>query len=70
METAGTVSVPLDLEDTDALLHEVPKAYHTQIHEVLLTSLVLAFQHWTGESSLLIDLEGHGREEIFDDVDL
>jgi amino acid adenylation domain-containing protein/non-ribosomal peptide synthase protein (TIGR01720 family) len=70
METASTVSVSLDAEDTDALLHEVPKAYHTQVHEVLLTALVLAYAHWTGESSMLIDLEGHGREEIFDDVDL
>lgn len=70
METASTVSVSLDSQDTDALLHEVPKAYHTQVHEVLLTALVLAYQHWTGESSMLVDLEGHGREEIFDDVDL
>ena len=69
-DSASTVSVSLDSQDTDALLHEVPKAYHTQIHEVLLTALVLAWEHWTGQSSMLIDLEGHGREEIFDDVDL
>ncbi|GAB3892009.1 hypothetical protein GCM10029964_066120 [Kibdelosporangium lantanae] len=25
---------------------------------------------WTGSDDVLIDLEGHGREEIFDDVDL
>ncbi len=70
MDMVSTVSVSLDAQDTDALLHEVPKAYHTQVHEVLLTALVLAYQHWTSESSMLIDIEGHGREEIFDDVDL
>jgi amino acid adenylation domain-containing protein/non-ribosomal peptide synthase protein (TIGR01720 family) len=70
VEAASTVSVSLDMEDTHALLREVPKAYHTQTHEVLLTALVLACARWTGESSMLIDLEGHGREEIFDDVDL
>lgn len=70
VEAAGTVSVSLDVEDTLALLREVPKAYHTQIHEVLLTALVLACARWTGQSSMLVDLEGHGREEIFDDVDL
>jgi amino acid adenylation domain-containing protein/non-ribosomal peptide synthase protein (TIGR01720 family) len=70
INTASTVSVSLDSQDTQALLREVPKAYHTQIHEVLLTALVLACARWTGESSLLIDLEGHGREEIFDEVDL
>jgi non-ribosomal peptide synthase protein (TIGR01720 family) len=68
--SASTVSVSLDSQDTHALLREVPKAYHTQIHEVLLTALALAGARWTGESTMLIDLEGHGREEIFDDVDL
>ncbi|HEY6802283.1 MAG TPA: amino acid adenylation domain-containing protein [Pyrinomonadaceae bacterium] len=70
MEMARTVSLSLDTEDTDALLREVPKAYRTQIHEVLLTALLLACARWTGESSVLVDVEGHGREEIFDDVDL
>ncbi|HEV8168895.1 MAG TPA: amino acid adenylation domain-containing protein, partial [Pyrinomonadaceae bacterium] len=70
MEMASTVSVSLDAENTDALLREVPKAYHTQIHEVLLTALVLACARLTGEPSMLVDVEGHGREEIFDDVDL
>ena len=32
--------------------------------------MVQAFAQWTGERKLLIDLEGHGREDIFDDVDL
>jgi non-ribosomal peptide synthase protein (TIGR01720 family) len=36
----------------------------------LLTALTLTFNQWTGENCLLIDLEGHGREEIFEDVDL
>ena len=68
-ESASTVTVSLDAQDTDALLHEVPKAYHTQIHEVILTAFVRAFARWTGQSSVLVDIEGHGREEIFD-VDL
>jgi amino acid adenylation domain-containing protein/non-ribosomal peptide synthase protein (TIGR01720 family) len=68
--SARTVSVSLSVEETQALLHEVPKAYQTQINDVLLTALVQAFAKWTGEPSLLIDLEGHGREPIFEDVDL
>jgi len=36
----------------------------------LLTALLQALAQWTGARSLLIDLEGHGREEIFEDVDL
>ncbi|MFO0762663.1 MAG: non-ribosomal peptide synthase/polyketide synthase, partial [Byssovorax sp.] len=57
-------------EETRALLQEVPKAYQTQINDVLLAALLLACQRWTGERSLLVDLEGHGREDIFDGVDL
>lgn len=73
-----TVSVALSVEETQALLHEVPSAYRTQINDVLLTALVQAFAEWTKERfsygdttrSLLVELEGHGREEIFDDVNL
>lgn len=64
------ISIVLTVEQTQALLKEVPKAYNTQINDVLLTALVQAFSQWTGNSFLLLALEGHGREEIFDDVDL
>jgi len=68
--SARAVSVSLEVEETRALLQEVPKAYNTQINDVLLTALVEAFTQWTGARSLLINLEGHGREAIFEDVDL
>ncbi|WP_413198526.1 amino acid adenylation domain-containing protein [Nostoc piscinale] len=68
--TTSTVSVSLSAAETQSLLHQVPAAYRTQINDVLLTALILTFNQWTGENSLLIDLEGHGREEIFEDVDL
>ncbi|MBE9170521.1 amino acid adenylation domain-containing protein [Pleurocapsales cyanobacterium LEGE 06147] len=68
--TANTVSVTLSQEETQTLLQAIPAAYQTQINEVLLTALVQAVGQWTGTHSLLVDLEGHGREEIFDDVDL
>jgi non-ribosomal peptide synthase protein (TIGR01720 family) len=48
----------------------VPKAYHTQINDVLLTSVVQTFDQWTGTRCLLVNLEGHGREEILEAVDL
>jgi non-ribosomal peptide synthase protein (TIGR01720 family) len=65
-----TVSVALSVEETKLLLQEVPAAYRTQINDVLLTALGQAFERWTGNNSLLIDLEGHGREDIFEGVDL
>jgi non-ribosomal peptide synthase protein (TIGR01720 family) len=65
-----TVSVSLSIEDTKALLQDVPIAYHTQINDVLLTALVQSFASWTGRNSLLVDLEGHGRESIDNNINL
>jgi non-ribosomal peptide synthase protein (TIGR01720 family) len=68
--SARTISVALDAAATDRLLREVPEVYHTQINDVLLTALALALAPWMGGRTLLIDLEGHGREEIVEGVDL
>src|SRR5262249_3824942 len=68
--SACTVSASLSHAETQALLQEVPRAYQTQINDALLTALAQALAHWTGMSTLLIDLEGHGREEIVEGVDL
>ncbi|MGH7360682.1 MAG: condensation domain-containing protein, partial [Candidatus Methylomirabilales bacterium] len=67
---AAEVAVALSTEQTRALLQEVPPVYHTQINDVLLTALVQSMAPWTGERTLLLDLEGHGREELFEEVDL
>jgi len=64
--SARIMSVTLSVAETKVLLQEVPAAYHTQINDVLLT-LVQAFAQWTGERSLLVNLEGHGRER-YDNV--
>jgi non-ribosomal peptide synthase protein (TIGR01720 family) len=60
----------LSSEETHSLLQEIPEVYHTQINDVLLAALAQSFARWTREPVLLIDLEGHGREAILDDVDL
>lgn len=70
VDNSKTLSVKLSYAETQALLQEVPKTYHTQINDALLTALVQSFSQWTKEKSLLIDLEGHGREEIFANIDL
>ncbi|MFI5177454.1 MAG: amino acid adenylation domain-containing protein, partial [Vicinamibacterales bacterium] len=67
---ADRLSTSLSAQETTTLLQEVPGAFHTQINEVLLTAFALALRDWVGPGDLLIDLEGHGREAIFDDVDL
>ncbi|MEU6375590.1 amino acid adenylation domain-containing protein [Streptomyces sp. NPDC046909] len=62
---------------TGPLLTTLPSAYHAAVPDVLLTALALAAASWreargdlTGRS-LLVGLEGHGREEgIAEGVDL
>jgi amino acid adenylation domain-containing protein/non-ribosomal peptide synthase protein (TIGR01720 family)/FkbM family methyltransferase len=68
--SARILSTALDAAATQALLTQVPGVYRTQINEVLLAALLAAFAGWTGEGSLVVDLEGHGREEILDGVDV
>jgi amino acid adenylation domain-containing protein/non-ribosomal peptide synthase protein (TIGR01720 family) len=65
-----SVTVWLDLEETKALLQEVPGVYRTQVNDVLLAALGRVLGRWAGRDLVLVDLEGHGREEILDDVDL
>ncbi|WP_212986930.1 non-ribosomal peptide synthase/polyketide synthase [Actinoplanes auranticolor] len=67
--TARTVTVQLSPADTDALLHQVPPVYRTQANDVLLSALGRVLAQWTGRERVLLALEGHGREELFDDVD-
>ena len=69
-DTARSIDAALDAEDTEALLREVPPAYRTRIDDALLFALARAFAAWTGEAALRVELEGHGREELFAGVDL
>ena len=67
---AETVSVRLDAERTRQLLQQAPSAYRTQVNDLLLTALARVLCRWSGQASALIQLEGHGRETLFDDIDL
>ena len=64
------VTISIEEQLTESLLKEVPKIYNTEINEILLTALVLANARWKGDRKICIALEGHGREPIFDDVDI
>ncbi|QJI45129.1 non-ribosomal peptide synthase/polyketide synthase [Pseudomonas sp. ADAK2] len=64
------VQTRLNQDLTRQLLQEAPAAYRTQVNDLLLTALARVIGRWTGQASTLIQLEGHGREELFDGVDL
>ena len=64
------VPLVLDTELTSRLLQEAPSAYRTQVNDLLLASLVRAVSRWCGVEDLTIELEGHGREDIFPGADI
>ncbi|MEU2297996.1 amino acid adenylation domain-containing protein [Streptomyces antibioticus] len=73
---AREVGFSLPPEVTTPLLTTVPTAFHAGVDDVLLTALALAVAQWRRahargrHSALLVDVEGHGREEIVEGVDL
>ncbi|WP_244212070.1 non-ribosomal peptide synthetase, partial [Streptomyces angustmyceticus] len=69
-DSEDTVTVRLEAEETRRLLQDVPDVYRTRINDVLLCALGRVLARWTGHDRVRIGLEGHGREEIFDDIDL
>jgi len=63
-------SFELDAATTTALLTKTTQAYNTQINDLLLVALLQTLQHWTQQTDWVIDLESHGRADIFDDIDI
>lgn len=62
--------VALDERETGDLLHRVSQTLHAHVSEILVSALARTTARWTGSDSVMLDLEGHGREALFDDVDL
>ncbi|MEU8393425.1 condensation domain-containing protein, partial [Micromonospora sp. NPDC048843] len=62
---------------TEAVLTRVPAMFHAGVNDVMLTAFALAVNEWrrrrgrSGQGGdVLVDLESHGRHDIFPDVDL
>ena len=73
--TAGHLTLRLDGSITQALLTRVPARFYGGIHEVLLSGLAVAVADWCARrgragAAVLLDVEGHGREEVFGALDL
>ncbi|HEX5322499.1 MAG TPA: amino acid adenylation domain-containing protein [Capsulimonadaceae bacterium] len=68
--SAQNVIVRLTADETKALLQKAPAAFQTHINDVLLTALAQAILPWSGQETLFVDLEAHGRADRFEDIDL
>lgn len=63
-------TISIDEETTNALLYKITKLVNTQVVEVLLTVLGITLHNYTQQNVHHIILEGHGREDIYDNVDI
>lgn len=64
------IQCKLTKEETEKLLKQVNSAYNTEVNDILLTALGLTVAEWAGDGSVLVNLEGHGREEIIKEIDI
>ena len=69
-ENSRTLQVALDEEETTELLQTIPSKYRVQINDVLLAGLAIAYSKWNDGQPLYLHMEGHGREGLFDEMDL
>lgn len=60
----------LDKRITRKLKEEVTRYHDVTIEEILLSALVIALNKTMGLNNILIELESHGREPLFDNVEL
>ncbi|WP_036604236.1 non-ribosomal peptide synthetase [Paenibacillus assamensis] len=63
-------SFELQQDETGLLLGPAHVAYGTEINDLLLSALGIALQQWAGHEQVAISLEGHGREELLDKVNI
>lgn len=68
--SVGAVESVLDAKTTEALLTTAHVPYRTQVNDLLLTALTQAVTQWSGDNQMLLALEGHGRTDLSNSIDL
>ncbi|MFJ9891651.1 amino acid adenylation domain-containing protein [Streptomyces sp. NPDC091287] len=71
----ATVTATLPADRTAALLTRVPETFHCDVQDVLLSALAIALVDHSRKAggaatSVLVDVEGHGRDETVGGADL
>ncbi|HEX2926935.1 MAG TPA: amino acid adenylation domain-containing protein [Ruminiclostridium sp.] len=60
----------LSRKETRILMDEVNPRFDTDIKDLLATAFGAAIKEWTGRDNVLIDYKIHGRENIFEGIDV
>jgi amino acid adenylation domain-containing protein/non-ribosomal peptide synthase protein (TIGR01720 family) len=68
---ADTTTKQLQFDkDATRTLMQAPRLLQASVEEVLLAALLETLWQWLGKKTLSIELEGHGRENLFADLDV
>lgn len=70
LKDCGKKVYQLSSEETRPLIHQSSGSTGAGLYELLITALVLTIRDFTGVNEVPLELEGHGREEIFENIDL
>ncbi len=70
VDSLAVESVQISPPRTRSLLTEATTNYRATIQEILLATLLATITQWNGSDNLLVDLEGHGREDLGSKLDL
>ena len=70
IESYNSISFTLDKATTELLQTKVHSVYNTEINDLLLTALGMAMHDVFGLEKNMVQMEGHGREEIIEDIDI
>ena len=70
VESEDTVILLLDRNETATLLRDAAASYQAGLQDLLTAVLARSLSRWTRARRLMIDLEGHGREQLFPEADL
>ncbi|MDH6351839.1 amino acid adenylation domain-containing protein [Brevibacillus sp. 1238] len=69
-KSVRNMRIRLRPEETEQLLKHANQAYQTEINDLLLAALGLAFAEWSKLAQIVIHLEGHGREDIIEQANV
>ncbi|MCU0289273.1 MAG: amino acid adenylation domain-containing protein, partial [Acidobacteria bacterium] len=64
------IELKLSKEQTETFMRRVHRAYGTEINDILLAGLISALHGWCGIEKVLVNLEGHGRENLMGNIDI
>lgn len=70
VESSETKTIQFTEEETASALLQANTAYGTEVKDLLVTALAVTIFDSFGINEAIIELEGHGREELFDNTDI